>query len=159
MSTVEKMIPRLKTRYREEIAGELRKDFSYENVMQIPGVVKIVVNMGVGDAARDGKLIEGAVRDLATITGQRPEVRKARKSIAQFKLREGMPIGARCTLRGDRMWEFLDRLLTLALPRIRDFRGLSPRQFDGRGNYTFGLNEQSMFHEINIDRIDRQRGM
>jgi large subunit ribosomal protein L5 len=159
MTTTEKVIPRLKARYRSEIAPALHKDFSYENVMQIPGVVKIVVNMGVGDAARDGKLIEGAVRDLATITGQRPEVRKARKSIAQFKLREGMPIGARCTLRGDRMWEFLDRLLTIALPRIRDFRGLSPRQFDGNGNYTFGLNEQSMFHEIDPDSIDRQRGM
>jgi large subunit ribosomal protein L5 len=159
MTTAEKTIPRLKVRYRKEIAPALHKDFSYENVMQIPGVVKIVVNMGVGDAARDGKLIEGAVRDLATITGQRPEVRKARKSIAQFKLREGMPIGARCTLRGDRMWEFLDRLLTIALPRIRDFRGLSPRQFDGNGNYTFGLNEQSMFHEIDPDAIDRQRGM
>jgi large subunit ribosomal protein L5 len=159
MTTAEKTIPRLKVRYRSEIAPALHKDFSYDNVMQIPGVVKIVVNMGVGDAARDGKLIEGAVRDLATITGQRPEVRKARKSIAQFKLREGMPIGARCTLRGDRMWEFLDRLLTIALPRIRDFRGLSPRQFDGNGNYTFGLNEQSMFHEIDPDSIDRQRGM
>jgi large subunit ribosomal protein L5 len=159
MTTTEKVIPRLKLRYRSEIAPALHKDFSYENVMQIPGVVKIVVNMGVGDAARDGKLIEGAVRDLATITGQRPEVRKARKSIAQFKLREGMPIGARCTLRGDRMWEFLDRLLTIALPRIRDFRGLSPKQFDGNGNYTFGLNEQSMFHEIDPDSIDRQRGM
>jgi large subunit ribosomal protein L5 len=159
MSTVEKTVPRLKTRYREEIAGELRKQFSYDNVMQIPGVVKVVVNMGVGDAARDGKLIEGAVRDLATITGQRPEVRRARKSIAQFKLREGMPIGARVTLRGDRMWEFLDRLLTIALPRIRDFRGLSGKQFDGNGNYTFGLNEQSMFHEIDPDSIDRPRGM
>jgi large subunit ribosomal protein L5 len=159
MTTTEKVIPRLKLRYRSEIAPALHKDFSYDNVMQIPGVVKIVVNMGVGDAARDGKLIEGAVRDLATITGQRPEVRKARKSIAQFKLREGMPIGARCTLRGDRMWEFLDRLLTIALPRIRDFRGLSPKQFDGNGNYTFGLNEQSMFHEIDPDSIDRQRGM
>ncbi|MBP2322473.1 large subunit ribosomal protein L5 [Kibdelosporangium banguiense] len=159
MTTAEKTIPRLKARYRAEIAPALHKDFSYDNVMQIPGVVKIVVNMGVGDAARDGKLIEGAVRDLATITGQRPEVRKARKSIAQFKLREGMPIGARCTLRGDRMWEFLDRLLTIALPRIRDFRGLSPKQFDGNGNYTFGLNEQSMFHEIDPDAIDRQRGM
>jgi large subunit ribosomal protein L5 len=159
MSTVEKIVPRLKTRYREEIAGELRKQFSYDNVMQIPGVVKVVVNMGVGDAARDGKLIEGAVRDLATITGQRPEVRRARKSIAQFKLREGMPIGARVTLRGDRMWEFLDRLLTIALPRIRDFRGLSGKQFDGNGNYTFGLNEQSMFHEIDPDSIDRPRGM
>jgi large subunit ribosomal protein L5 len=159
MSTAEKIVPRLKTRYREEIAGELRKQFEYGNVMQVPGVVKVVVNMGVGDAARDGKLIEGAVRDLATITGQRPEVRRARKSIAQFKLREGMPIGARVTLRGDRMWEFLDRLLTIALPRIRDFRGLSPKQFDGNGNYTFGLNEQSMFHEIDPDSIDRPRGM
>src|SRR5258707_7505484 len=133
MTTTEKTIPRLKTRYRKEIAGELRKQSEYGNVMQVPGVVKLVVNMGVGDAARDGKLIEGAVRDLATITGQRPEVRRARKSIAQFKLREGMPIGARVTLRGDRMWEFLDRLLTMALPRIRDFRGLSPKQFDGAG--------------------------
>jgi large subunit ribosomal protein L5 len=159
MTTTEKIVPRLKTRYRKEIAGELNKQFSYANVMQIPGVVKVVVNMGVGDAARDGKLIEGAVRDLATITGQRPEVRRARKSIAQFKLREGMPIGARVTLRGDRMWEFLDRLLTIALPRIRDFRGLSGTQFDGNGNYTFGLSEQSMFHEIDPDAIDRPRGM
>ena len=159
MSTTEKIVPRLKTRYREEIAAALRDEYSYSNVMQIPGVVKVVVNMGVGDAAREGKLIEGAVRDLATITGQKPEVRKARKSIAQFKLREGMPIGARVTLRGDRMWEFLDRLLTIALPRIRDFRGLSPKQFDGNGNYTFGLNEQSMFHEIDPDSIDRPRGM
>jgi large subunit ribosomal protein L5 len=141
------------------VKAEQQKQFDFSNVMQIPGVVKVVVNMGVGDAARDGKLIEGAVRDLATITGQRPEVRKARKSIAQFKLREGMPIGARVTLRGDRMWEFLDRLLTIALPRIRDFRGLSPKQFDGNGNYTFGLNEQSMFHEIDPDSIDRPRGM
>jgi large subunit ribosomal protein L5 len=158
-TTTEKIVPRLKTRYRQEIAGELRKQFSYENPMQVPGVVKVVVNMGVGDAARDGKLIEGAIRDLSTITGQRPQVRKARKSIAQFKLREGMPIGAKTTLRGDRMWEFLDRLLTIALPRIRDFRGLSPKQFDGNGNYTFGLNEQSMFHEIDPDSIDRPRGM
>jgi large subunit ribosomal protein L5 len=152
-------LPRLKARYREEITGKLRDRFGYANPMQIPGVVKVVVNMGVGEAARDSKLIDGAVRDLATITGQRPEVRRATKSIAQFKLREGMPIGARVTLRGDRMWEFLDRLLTIALPRIRDFRGLSPTQFDGRGNYTFGLNEQSMFHEINPDTIDRPRGM
>ena len=151
--------PRLKARYREEIAGKLRDEFSYENVMQIPGLTKIVVNMGVGDAARDSKLIEGAIRDLATITGQKPTVTKARKSIAQFKLREGQPIGAHVTLRGDRMWEFLDRLLSLALPRIRDFRGLSPKQFDGRGNYTFGLTEQVMFHEIDPDRIDRVRGM
>src|SRR2546422_11378419 len=151
--------PRLKTRYREEIAGKLRDEFKYENVMQIPGLTKIVVNMGVGEAARDSKLIEGAVKDLAAITGQKPQVTKARKSIAQFKLREGMPIGAHVTLRGDRMWEFLDRLLTLALPRIRDFRGLSDRQFDGRGNYTFGLTEQLMFHEINPRQVDRQRGM
>ena len=151
--------PRLKTRYREEIAGKLREEFSYENVMQVPGLVKIVVNMGVGDAARDSKLIEGAIRDLTTITGQKPAVTKARKSIAQFKLREGQPIGAHVTLRGDRMWEFLDRTLSLALPRIRDFRGLSPKQFDGRGNYTFGLTEQVMFHEIDQDKIDRVRGM
>jgi len=157
--TAERVLPRLKQRYRDEIAGELREQFSYANVMQIPGVVKVVVNMGVGDAARDAKLIDGAVRDLATITGQKPQVRRATKSIAQFKLREGMPIGAKVTLRNDRMWEFLDRLLTIALPRIRDFRGLSPTQFDGHGNYTFGLNEQSMFHEIDQDRIDRVRGM
>jgi large subunit ribosomal protein L5 len=152
-------LPRLKQRYREEIQGKLRDEFKYENVMQIPGLTKIVVNMGVGDAARDSKLMEGAVRDLATITGQKPAVTKARKSIAQFKLREGQPIGAHVTLRGDRMWEFLDRLLSLALPRIRDFRGLSPKQFDGRGNYTFGLTEQVMFHEIDQDKIDRVRGM
>jgi large subunit ribosomal protein L5 len=151
--------PRLKQKYREEIAGKLRDEFKYENVMQVPGLVKIVVNMGVGDAARDSKLIEGAIRDLTTITGQKPAVTKARKSIAQFKLREGQPIGAHVTLRGDRMWEFLDRLLSLALPRIRDFRGLSPKQFDGRGNYTFGLTEQVMFHEIDQDKVDRQRGM
>ena len=151
--------PRLKTKYREEIAGKLREEFSYENVMQVPGLVKIVVNMGVGDAARDSKLIDGAIRDLVTITGQKPAVTKARKSIAQFKLREGQPIGAHVTLRGDRMWEFLDRTLSLALPRIRDFRGLSPKQFDGRGNYTFGLTEQVMFHEIDQDKIDRVRGM
>jgi len=151
-------LPRLKQRYREEIVAQLREQFSYSNVMQVPTLVKIKVNMGVGDAARDGKLIEGAVRDLTAITGQRPAVARARKSIAQFKLREGMPIGAHVTLRGDRMWEFLDRLLSLALPRIRDFRGLSDRQFDGNGNYTFGLNEQSVFHEIDQDRIDRVRG-
>ncbi|MBM7277054.1 50S ribosomal protein L5 [Gordonia rubripertincta] len=159
MTTTEKIQPRLKTRYREEIKSQLSEQFEYSNVMLIPGVVKVVVNMGVGDAARDAKLINGAVEDLAKITGQRPEIRRARKSIAQFKLREGMPIGARATLRGDRMWEFLDRLVSIALPRIRDFRGLSDQQFDGNGNYTFGLNEQSMFHEINIDNIDRPRGM
>jgi large subunit ribosomal protein L5 len=151
--------PRLKARYADEIKGQLQEQFGYANVMQVPGVVKVVVNMGVGDAARDAKLIEGAVRDLSAITGQKPLVTKARKSIAQFKLREGMPIGAHTTLRGDRMWEFLDRLVTVALPRIRDFRGLSPKQFDGKGNYTFGLTEQSMFHEIDQDRIDRVRGM
>ena len=152
-------VPRLKTKYRDEIKKSLNETFEYENVMQIPGVVKVVVNMGVGDAARDSKLINGALDDLTKITGQKPQVRRARKSIANFKLREGMPIGARVTLRGDRMWEFLDRLLTIALPRIRDFRGLSDRQFDGRGNYTFGLSEQSMFYEIDIDSIDRPRGM
>jgi large subunit ribosomal protein L5 len=151
--------PRMKARYREEIIPAMREQFGYANVMQVPGLTKIVVNMGVGEAARDSKLIEGAVRDLTAITGQKPQVTKARKSIAQFKLREGMPIGAHVTLRGDRMWEFLDRLLALALPRIRDFRGLSDRQFDGRGNYTFGLTEQVMFHEINQDKIDRSRGM
>ncbi|MDF3051236.1 MAG: ribosomal protein [Pseudonocardia sp.] len=160
MTTTEtRVAPRLRQRYRDEIRAGLQEQFGYANVMQIPGVVKVVVNMGVGDAARDAKLIDGALRDLAIITGQKPLVRRATKSIAQFKLREGMPIGAKVTLRNDRMWEFLDRLLTIALPRIRDFRGLSPNQFDGRGNYTFGLNEQSMFHEINPDTIDRPRGM
>ena len=158
MTTTEKIVPRLKTRYRDEISGAMKQEFEYSNPMLIPGVVKVVVNMGVGDAARDGKLIEGAVRDLATITGQKPEVRKARKSIAQFKLREGQAIGAHVTLRGDRAWEFVDRLVNLALPRIRDFRGLSAKQFDGNGNYTFGLQEQSVFHEINQDKIDRVRG-
>ena len=158
-STIEKVTPRLKTKYREEILPALRTEFEIANVMQVPGVVKVVVNMGVGEAARDSKLIEGAIRDLTAITGQKPAVTKARKSIAQLELREGMPIGTHVTLRGDRMWEFLDRLLSLALPRIRDFRGLSPKQFDGRGNYTFGLTEQVMFHEIDQDKVDRQRGM
>jgi len=152
-------VPRLKTRYRDEIAPALKDEFDFSNAMQVPGLVKIVVNMGVGQAAKDSKLMDGAVRDLTLITGQKPLVQKARKSIAQFKLREGMPIGAKVTLRGDRMWEFLDRLLSLALPRIRDFRGLSDQQFDGKGNYTFGLTEQSMFHEIDPDSIDRPRGM
>src|ERR1700710_2964018 len=158
-ATQTREIPRLKTRYREEILPQLRDSFGIPNVMQAPGVVKVVVNMGVGDAARDGKLIDGAVRDLALITGQKPTVRRATKSIAQFKLREGQPIGAKVTLRGVRMWEFPDRLVSIALPRIRDFRGLSPKQFDGRGNYTFGVTEQSIFHEIDQDRIDRVRGM
>ena len=151
--------PRLKTRYREEIAGKLREEFSYENVMQIPGLVKIVVNMGVGDAARDSKLIDGAVKDLTTITGQKPAVTKARKSIAQFKLREGQPIGCHVTLRGDRMWEFLDRLVSIALPRIRDFRGLNPGSFDGRGNYSLGIREQIIFPEIDYDAIPAVRGL
>lgn len=158
-ATAANVTPRLKTRYREEIIPALQSEFEIKNIMQVPGLTKIVVNMGVGEAARDSKLIEGAVRDLTAITGQKPTVTKARKSIAQFKLREGMPIGAHVTLRGDRMWEFADRLLSIALPRIRDFRGLSPKQFDGRGNYTFGLTEQVMFHEIDQDKIDRSRGM
>ena len=152
-------VPRLKQRYRDEIAPALNTEFGFANVMQIPRLVKVVVNMGVGDAARDSKLIDGATKDLAAITGQKPQVTKARKSIAQFKLREGMPIGAHVTLRGDRMWEFADRLVSLALPRIRDFRGLNAKQFDGHGNYTFGLTEQSMFREIDVDKIDRPRGM
>ena len=150
---------RLKARYREEIVPGLLGEFGYSNIMQVPTVTKVVVNMGVGEAARDSKLIEGAIRDLTEFTGQKPQITKARKSIAQFKLREGQPIGAHVTLRGDRMWEFLDRLLSIALPRIRDFRGLSPKQFDGNGNYTFGLSEQSVFHEIDQDKIDRTRGM
>ena len=150
--------PRLKQKYRNEIAAQLTKDFNFTNPHQVPGIVKVVVNTGVGEAARDGKIIDGAVKDLTAITGQKPQITNARKSIAQFKLREGQPIGAHVTLRGDRAWEFLDRLVTLALPRIRDFRGLSDKQFDGHGNYTFGLTEQSMFHEIDQDKIDRVRG-
>ncbi|GAB3694152.1 50S ribosomal protein L5 [Nocardiopsis oceani] len=152
-------MPRLKEKYRNEIAAGLKDEFDIANVMQIPGLTKIVINMGVGEAARDAKLIQGAIADLTAITGQKPKVNRAKNSIAQFKLREGMPIGASVTLRGDRMWEFADRLLSLALPRIRDFRGLSPKQFDGNGNYTFGLTEQVMFHEVDPDKVDRQRGM
>ncbi|MCT1370222.1 large subunit ribosomal protein L5 [Corynebacterium mucifaciens] len=159
MTEATQYTPRLKTRYQDEIRTKLNDEFSYENVMQIPGLTKIVVNMGVGDAARDSKVINGALEDLTAITGQKPQLRRAKKSIANFKLREGMPIGAKVTLRGDRMWEFLDRLLTVALPRIRDFRGLNDKQFDGNGNYTFGLSEQTMFYEIDIDKIDRVRGM
>ncbi|WGT47910.1 50S ribosomal protein L5 [Tessaracoccus lacteus] len=159
MTATATAMPRLKAKYRETIVPALQEEFQYSNVMQIPGLVKIVVNMGVGEAARDSKIIEGAIRDLTAITGQKPAVTKARKSIAQFKLREGQPIGCHVTLRGDRMWEFADRLLTLALPRIRDFRGLNGRQFDGNGNYTFGLSEQVMFLEIDQDKIDRVRGM
>ena len=151
--------PRLKLRHREEIAPALREEFSFANVNQVPGLTKIVVNMGVGDAARDSKLIEGAIRDLTQITGQKPQVTKARKSIAQFKLREGMPIGAHVTLRGDRMWEFLDRLLATALPRVRDFRGIPDTSFDGRGNYAMGVKEQLIFPEISYDDVDKIRGM
>jgi large subunit ribosomal protein L5 len=153
------LAPRLKGRYKSEIAPALKSKFGYKNIMQVPTLTKVVVNMGVGEAARDSKLIEGAIRDLATITGQRPQVTRSRKSIAQFKLRENMPIGAHVTLRNDRMWEFTDRLLSIALPRIRDFRGLSSKQFDGKGNYTFGLTEQVVFPEIEQDKVDRTRGM
>ena len=157
MSTV--TAPRLKERYKSEVTAQPQKEFNFSNKMQIPTLSKIVVNMGVGEAAKDSKLIEGAIRDLTTITGQRPLVTKARKSIANFKLREGQPIGAHVSLRGDRMWEFMDRLLSVSLPRIRDFRGLSPKQFDGSGNYTFGLTEQVVFPEIEQDKLDRVRGM
>jgi large subunit ribosomal protein L5 len=153
-----KIQPRLKQKYKAEIAAALTEQFGFTNVHQVPGIVKVVVNTGVGEAARDSKIIDGAVKDLIAITGQKPQVTLARKSIAQFKLREGQAIGAHVTLRGDRAWEFLDRLITLALPRIRDFRGLSDKQFDGNGNYTFGLQEQSVFHEIDQDKIDRVRG-
>ncbi|MBD2762372.1 50S ribosomal protein L5 [Kocuria sp. cx-455] len=158
-TTETKMTPRFKTKYHETVAPALQEEFGYTNVMQLPRITKVVVNMGLGEAAKDSKLVDSAIKDLTAITGQKPVVNRAKKSIAQFKLREGMPIGAHVTMRGDRMWEFLDRLVTLALPRIRDFRGLSDRHFDGNGNYTFGLTEQSMFHEIDQDRIDRVRGM
>ena len=157
MST--KVDVRLKAKYKSTIAPALKSEFGFKNPMMVPTLTKVIVNMGVGDAARDSKLIEGAIRDLVTITGQKPQVTKARKSIAQFKLREGQPIGAHVTLRGDRMWEFADRLLSISLPRIRDFRGLSPKQFDGRGNYTFGLTEQVVFPEIEQDKVDRPRSM
>jgi large subunit ribosomal protein L5 len=154
-----KALPRLKAKYRADIIAQLTEQFGFSNPHQVPGLTKIVVNMGVGEAAKDAKLIDLAIKDLTAITGQKPQVNKARKSIAQFKLREGQAIGAHVTLRGDRMWEFLDRLLSMALPRIRDFRGLNGNQFDGAGNYTFGLTEQTMFHEINQDAVDRPRGM
>ncbi|MDR2748397.1 MAG: 50S ribosomal protein L5 [Bifidobacteriaceae bacterium] len=151
--------PRLKEKYSSIIIPELQKAHNYKNVNEVPNLTKIVVNMGVGAAAKDSKLMQGAISDISIITGQYPKINKAKKSIANFKLREGQAIGAAVTLRGDRMWEFLDRLLSIAIPRIRDFRGLSARQFDSNGNYTFGLSEQSVFHEINQDSIDRQRGM
>ena len=151
--------PRLKVKYNEQIIPELEKEFKYSNPMQVARVQKVVVSMGVGAAARDSKLIEGAVKDLTLITGQKPKITKAKKSVAQFHLREGQAIGAYVTLRGDRMWEFLDRLLTLALPRIRDFRGINPTAFDGRGNYAMGIKEQLIFPEIEYDKIDKIRGM
>ena len=154
-----KELPRLKKKYREDIRPALNEQFSYANVMQIPGLVKVVVNMGVGEAARDSKVIDGAIRDLTAITGQKPQVTKARKSIAQFKLREGMPIGCKVTLRRERMYEFLDRLITVAMPRIRDFRGVNAKSFDGRGNYAMGLKEQIIFPEISYDQIEKVRGM
>jgi large subunit ribosomal protein L5 len=158
-TTQDTYTPRLKERYRSELLSRLRDELGLKNRMEVPQPEKVVVNMGVGDAPRDAKLMEGAVKDLTTITGQRPGVRRARKSIATFKIREGMPIGAAATLRGDRMWDFLDRLLSIVLPRIRDFRGLDPRSFDGNGNYTFGVTEQLVFPEIDYDDIDQTRGM
>lgn len=152
-------MPRLKRRYLEQIAPQLRDELGIDNVMRTPRLSKIVVNVGLGEAINDAKALEGAIRDLSTITGQKPRINRARKSIANFKLREGMPIGVKVTLRGDRMWEFFDRLLSVALPRVRDFRGLSPRSFDGRGNYTFGLTEQLVFPEVDYDSIDAVRGM
>ena len=159
MSATDTYVPRLKTRYSEQVAPALKEQLGLDNVMQIPKLTKIVVNMGLGEAVQDSKAIEAAIRDLSTITGQRPRVNKARKSIAAFKLREGMPIGVSVTLRGDRMWDFFDRLLSVALPRVRDFRGLKPNSFDGHGNYTFGVTEQLIFPEVDYDTIDRVRGM
>jgi large subunit ribosomal protein L5 len=152
-------VPRLKERYISDLRGRLKDELGLDNIMQVPRPEKVVVNMGVGEASRDAKLMDGAVKDLTTITGQRPAIRRARKSIATFKLRQGMPIGAAATLRGDRMWDFLDRLLSVVLPRVRDFRGLDPGAFDGRGNYTFGVGEQLVFPEIDYDDIDATRGM
>lgn len=158
-TTATDYVPRLKRRYREDIAPALQRQLGLGNVMEVPRLEKIVVNVGVGEAIREARALEGAVRDLATITGQQPKVNRARKSIAGFKLRAGMPVGVKVTLRGDRMWEFCDRLLSVALPRIRDFRGLNPRSFDGQGNYTFGITEQLVFPEIDYDQIDAVRGM
>jgi large subunit ribosomal protein L5 len=159
MSQQQREIPRLKQRYREELVPRLQQELGYENPMQVPRLEKIVLNVGVGEAAREAKALDGALADLAVITGQKPQVTRAKKSIASFKLRAGMSIGAKVTLRGDRMWEFLDRLLATALPRIRDFRGLDPRAFDGRGNFTIGLTEQLVFPEIDYDQVDQVRGM
>jgi large subunit ribosomal protein L5 len=151
--------PRLKDKYRSEVVAKLMADLGYTNVNQTPGFEKIVVNMGVGGASQDSKLLDAAVEDLRIITGQQPMITRAKKSIASFKLRKGMPIGAKVTLRGDRMWEFLDRLLATALPRIRDFRGINPNSFDGRGNYSMGVDEQLIFPEVDYDKVDRTRGM
>jgi len=150
---------RLKSDYKQTVIPALQKKFAYKNVMQIPAITKVVVNMGVGEASQNAKLITGAVQDMTQITGQKPVVTRARKSIANFKLREGMPVGCRVTLRGERMWEFLDRLINVSLPRIRDFKGVSPKSFDGRGNYTLGIREQIIFPEIDYDKVDRVRGM
>ncbi len=155
----EKYVPRLKTKYKDEVRAELVKQFGYTNPMTVPQIEKIVVNMGVGEAATDSKAIDGAVADLRAITGQQPTIRRARKSIATFHLREGQSIGAKVTLRGDRMWDFLDRLISIAIPRIRDFRGISAKSFDGRGNFSMGVTEQLIFPEIEFDKIDRTRGM
>lgn len=155
----EKYVPRLKTKYKDEVRAELVKQFGYANPMTVPQIEKIVVNMGVGEAATDSKAIDGAVADLRAITGQQPTIRRARKSIATFHLREGQPIGAKVTLRGDRMWDFFDRLISIAIPRIRDFRGISAKSFDGRGNFSMGVTEQLIFPEIEFDKIDRTRGM
>jgi large subunit ribosomal protein L5 len=159
MTTAEKIVPRLKTRYRDEIVSALRSDFDYANPMQIPRIEKVVVNIGLGEAIQNAKAVDAAVGDLATITGQKPIVTRARRSIAQFRLRTGMPIGAKVTLRGQRMWDFLERTMSLALPRIRDFRGIPTRSFDGRGNFSLGLREQLVYPEIDYDRIDRLRGL
>jgi len=150
---------RLKEIYKKKVAPALKKEFSYSNPMQIPAISKIVVNMGCGEASQNSKLIEGALSDMTAITGQKPVITRARKSIANFKLRDGMPVGCRVTLRGDQMWEFLDRLVNVALPRIRDFKGVSPKSFDGRGNFTLGIKEQIIFPEIEYDKVDKVRGM
>ena len=155
----EKYIPRLKARYRNEIRTKLNDEFNYENVMQIPGVTKVVVNMGVGEAAREAKLINGALEDLALITGQKPQIRRAKKSIANFKVRQGMPVGAKVTLRGDRMYAFADKFFNLSLPRVRDFKGVSKNSFDGRGNYSMGIREQLIFPEIVYDDVETIKGM
>jgi large subunit ribosomal protein L5 len=158
-TTTARPVPRLKQRYLDEVAPALRAQLELQNVMEIPRLEKIVLNVGLGETITDSKALDGAMSDLAAITGQKPKVNRARKSIAAFKLREGMPIGVKVTLRGDRMWEFFDRVVTVALPRSRDFRGMNPKSFDGRGNYTFGLTEQLVFPEVNYDQVDAVRGM